>query len=746
MKTVLALLRYFIPALICGRDTVNVGSNLNLSNSELYNAQVGVLAESGSTVVFDSNLFDQNDTSISLETTSAEIINNNFSDNIIGIYVTQAANIISFEENVFQSLRVGVLVENTNIEINLSCTATTRNIFDSCNIGIDIRNGAAHVLFNKFLFNNTGIKMTNCVIQSRIFNNNIGCTFAGIRSHNGFFDAAFNSIGIDDGKGSQGIVLIGDNVGSEIRENWIYAKNNGIFSIFSSGVDIHDNPDINISTTTNSGINANGINLLMSDNDVVDNQITANNAASGITINGCLQSQNGYEIFHNGVQADQGSNTRGITINGGSQGQSVRYNLIAGQITTGILVDNSGNNTLECNELNASNRAMHIATNSMMQDVLGNWFYAPEDYFTQSETGRQIQNGNKFFVKNPSPNANGDGEANVDNSLLSFTQIQNSRFEIDKGFHDTDMNGITEFYPENTNNPIFVRNIPLQLGQSPFECDGTPGPGLTIPTDEEFCTILGDLFNAPITPNAKRINLFHWILLYIENVPPANWPDCLIQILQSENCTGLIDIGNAQHQLQDIFQSTSNNHTHARRVSIDQQLNQIKVDLIAVNCLSTLLENYKKVLLIAINYVQTQDLPAAAISELQIIASLCPYENGDAVHWARSLLSLESDQRYDGNDESCAIGNAEGRGKLISKTSDINIFPNPTSGGFHISGSQALGMITIYNSNGNVIYTRNSDTDKTTYIELQNLTSGLYFVKLCNKEGRYSIKKLTIIK
>lgn len=64
------------------------------------------------------------------------------------------------------------------------------------------------------------------------------------------------------------------------------------------------------------------------------------------------------------------------------------------------------------------------------------------------------------------------------------------------------------------------------------------------------------------------------------------------------------------------------------------------------------------------------------------IASLCAYEYGDAVHWARSLMLEHTSTDYYVNDN-CNINTAprsRGEGSNEISIGNVVVFPNPTSG------------------------------------------------------------------
>ena len=75
--------------------------------------------------------------------------------------------------------------------------------------------------------------------------------------------------------------------------------------------------------------------------------------------------------------------------------------------------------------------------------------------------------------------------------------------------------------------------------------------------------------------------------------------------------------------------------------------------------------------------------------------------------------------------------------------SDLNIYPNPTTGIVNIKGAEG-DQIIIYNMTGEVVYNK-FNTYNTTTIDISNLSSGNYTIKTINKKET-SIQKLILSK
>ena len=70
----------------------------------------------------------------------------------------------------------------------------------------------------------------------------------------------------------------------------------------------------------------------------------------------------------------------------------------------------------------------------------------------------------------------------------------------------------------------------------------------------------------------------------------------------------------------------------------------------------------------------------------------------------------------------------------------FNIYPNPNSGKFTITGSEALGKIKLYDALGQLIYT-NTVNDKVHSISLENLADGAYLIIVGDQSKKVIIKK-----
>lgn len=75
---------------------------------------------------------------------------------------------------------------------------------------------------------------------------------------------------------------------------------------------------------------------------------------------------------------------------------------------------------------------------------------------------------------------------------------------------------------------------------------------------------------------------------------------------------------------------------------------------------------------------------------------------------------------------------------------EVKIYPNPSTGQINISSQQNLSSISIFNLQGKLIKEVLNINKKGVRIELENISSGVYFVQSSNRYGNKSIQKLII--
>ncbi len=86
-----------------------------------------------------------------------------------------------------------------------------------------------------------------------------------------------------------------------------------------------------------------------------------------------------------------------------------------------------------------------------------------------------------------------------------------------------------------------------------------------------------------------------------------------------------------------------------------------------------------------------------------------------------------------------------GISQLISDNSIFNIYPNPTNNSFQINFDSEIrnGYVNIYNTVGKKVFEQSISTQPSQIIRLENISSGIYFVKVYDGEKSYC-KKLIV--
>jgi len=78
---------------------------------------------------------------------------------------------------------------------------------------------------------------------------------------------------------------------------------------------------------------------------------------------------------------------------------------------------------------------------------------------------------------------------------------------------------------------------------------------------------------------------------------------------------------------------------------------------------------------------------------------------------------------------SCSCSSIAGISIFDTQTDVITIAPNPTFGNFTLQSQKKLGMVYVYNVNGEMVYS-NLIEDKSKQIDLSNLSAGIYFIQV----------------
>jgi hypothetical protein len=73
------------------------------------------------------------------------------------------------------------------------------------------------------------------------------------------------------------------------------------------------------------------------------------------------------------------------------------------------------------------------------------------------------------------------------------------------------------------------------------------------------------------------------------------------------------------------------------------------------------------------------------------------------------------------------------------------VYPNPSLGKFYVDHATEIKNITVFNLMGQAVFNQNVNEAERTEIDISNLASGLYFVRLNDNEGHIETKQVKIV-
>ncbi len=71
----------------------------------------------------------------------------------------------------------------------------------------------------------------------------------------------------------------------------------------------------------------------------------------------------------------------------------------------------------------------------------------------------------------------------------------------------------------------------------------------------------------------------------------------------------------------------------------------------------------------------------------------------------------------------------------------FSVFPNPTTGMLYVQSSEPVQQIVIYDLSGRQIMSCNGQAEQLNAINVNNLNSGIYFIRILTTDNRTSISK-----
>jgi hypothetical protein len=155
------------------------------------------------------------------------------------------------------------------------------------------------------------------------------------------------------------------------------------------------------------------------------------------------------------------------------------------------------------------------------------------------------------------------------------------------------------------------------------------------------------------------------------------------------------------------------------------------------------------------NALAGSDYSVSQISDLQILAAKCPYNDGQAVYQARVILSQIEDVEYLNGCETASSGSHSmsqfSQSEEPSVYNNFKLFPNPNGGTMNFIYSlkeTSQGEMIIFDLTGKVVanYQLASGLDNQILINESSLSNGVYFYKVIIDSEIKVSDKIVIIK
>ncbi|MDQ3047560.1 MAG: T9SS type A sorting domain-containing protein [Bacteroidota bacterium] len=153
------------------------------------------------------------------------------------------------------------------------------------------------------------------------------------------------------------------------------------------------------------------------------------------------------------------------------------------------------------------------------------------------------------------------------------------------------------------------------------------------------------------------------------------------------------------------------------------------------------------------NSISGIDFTESQLADLRLVAAKCPYNDGMAVHQARTILSQYESAEYVNLCESFTDENRSMQSLPIEakETENFRLYPNPNDGSMKLIYSmkdQSTGTVTIFDISGKAVasYSLETGTNNQILINETMLNSGVYFYKVIIDNEVKMSDKIVIIK
>lgn len=725
---------------------IEPGGYFETNNSELYNANIGVYATGNSTIkISELSITGKNKTTgvgFRLDgNVNAEIIYGlHISYYHTAIYTSNSNKLYEFNHgNLFYNT-FGIKSKNSPLMINDYGIEFTKH-------GIDLSSSPFSSINGSFIrVEDQGISIFQCsntIIKGNLIDN--------MESLNTW----------------PAILLIASDNCSVINNPQISSANNGISSFGSSYTRIDGN-FIETQFNSNTQLAGGPVNLAFGNNNLI-----SNNFIEGTNSEFCIHTtwNNGSTIENNNITANGLSNfyrTAAIKQTGNLD-ETLKANYIDNvDYATGILVQNSSGGKYNCNDVFSSNEGLDIYYGSDEQWITANTIDATlNDLAVRSMIGEQAtRNLNDVMVSN-------NGNEFVGGYTMAIQEVvDESRFPV---------NGENPYHMPKHPTPSSGWFSPNEI--VPFEdCDGVIiGPDWLMFNNDpnKICSYWNYLKSIQTTkPELFFVKLFH-LLKYAKTKHNFTLPNCIkfdaifqalcgvnklvdisvalskigeynanttnVQALQTQYNNEASDEGKAVVRNQMTIEMASliplfNNEALTDSIRLDS----LKNELNSINCPYAILNKWKEILKIYINFIRKGKVDVNDKVELESYSSDCSDLYGEAIHLARSMANTYTNSYYDEYDG--CLQRSEPR--LTSKDQfTLMVAPNPTTGKISIIlPANFEGKILVYDLNGRIIKTNENIKASIEFLDISYENDGLYILRVIGADGKSSEHKVLLIK
>jgi hypothetical protein len=548
-----------------------------------------------------------------------------------------------------------------------------------------------------------------------------------------------------------------------------------------------------ISSLTNA-VYAWGSNNATIDNNTISTNATSNSFLPGGPVN--LQFGNGHIVTQNNITSDQsefginstwaGNTTimnNDITASGfvknvrtsaikatGNLNEMIEQNIVTGDQRAGVIVQNTMGNKYICNEVNSIfDEAQDILYNSEQQTFKANTFGGGSfDMKIKSEIGTQA-----------TLNSSGNAIENNGNIFLGGNAQADPAVVFQSTFPFNPINPNHKPANPNPSSGWFTQN-----NVGPFaNCDGLIiGNNFIFGNDPtKICAYWNYLKSIRTTkPELFFIKLVH-LLKYAKTRQGFTLPNCIKfdPVFQSLcGVTKIVDISVALTklsgsninvaQMKALQTQYSNENSDAGKKAIKNQmstemavlkpqydvernadsirLDSIKTELNTINCTSIIVNKWKEILKIYVNFVKQGTVANTDKAALESYSTNCSDLYGEAIHLARAMANTYNRIYYDVND-GCLEEQSTPRQTTPVEEISVNVSPNPTSGLVNVSFSSGYsGTISVFDISGRLIHTLDVNKAYGSTIDLSDKQAGLYFFQVTSDSGNTKEFKIILIK